>query len=713
MPFDGSGIFNRLYDFTQDRDDGIRILASRMDGEFDNIVNAFNTQRPATNITYNGSDLKTVLDSTVADVARLRNLAINGINLLYHGLENIAAIRNDGTDADGSNAVAVQAVFDYCAPRLLPIRIPYNARIGLKVGIYIRDYQIILGEYGHEFISVAPGNVFRTSIAATGVYIDCLRWRSISGAGGVHFAGTYNQSLLSDLEHLGNVDTGGAYSVRLNYTTVYRPKCRNMPASGGNAGFRTLSATYSRVIDPDIESGDDALQMVPPAGQLGNVFNNFYYIGGRGVSLFARGGIISTGPTTNTQLKNVGIIGKTYLRGGGWTLSIGAKSNRSYGIVGGVSSAIGRFAFRSLNRSGALPIQLTENVIITSPSTPAISITGVISSSGLNLVVGQTLVMSATLATITCSTAGAFTNFVVGDYITLYDGSGLNGPNDKFLAKILSRTDNVLGLDTAPVSETSINYTLTDKNNFKFSTPGQANVTLPADAIVRRTTLIEIENVDIDAVCDDATGIRQTCISLSGLIIGAQILARVTNLRVHAITAKDAGPTPSGNVVRIFTDAPPTAPIATHATIRVQNVTGGYYELNGYAAPIQPAGITVSGRTTDQFDDDGDDPSAAVSPTTVPGGVTVGGVIQNLSALQPAVLISDLSTRITVKGLQPIAASSTITNAKAVKTTTAGITAQITASDVFGIQTGNNQTNMLDVFAGSTLKVCDDNFGIT
>jgi hypothetical protein len=38
MAFDGSGTFSRLYNFTQDRNDGIKILAARVDSEFDGVA---------------------------------------------------------------------------------------------------------------------------------------------------------------------------------------------------------------------------------------------------------------------------------------------------------------------------------------------------------------------------------------------------------------------------------------------------------------------------------------------------------------------------------------------------------------------------------------------------------------------------------------------------------------------------------------------------
>lgn len=42
MPFDGSGNYSRVHDWTDDRDAGIKIQAERMDQEFDDIANALN-----------------------------------------------------------------------------------------------------------------------------------------------------------------------------------------------------------------------------------------------------------------------------------------------------------------------------------------------------------------------------------------------------------------------------------------------------------------------------------------------------------------------------------------------------------------------------------------------------------------------------------------------------------------------------------------------
>lgn len=42
MPFDASGNFTRSYNFQQDRDNGIKVLSARVDGEFDNFATGMN-----------------------------------------------------------------------------------------------------------------------------------------------------------------------------------------------------------------------------------------------------------------------------------------------------------------------------------------------------------------------------------------------------------------------------------------------------------------------------------------------------------------------------------------------------------------------------------------------------------------------------------------------------------------------------------------------
>ena len=43
MAYNSSGVFSRVHDFTDDRDNGIRIQASRMDAEMDGIATGLST----------------------------------------------------------------------------------------------------------------------------------------------------------------------------------------------------------------------------------------------------------------------------------------------------------------------------------------------------------------------------------------------------------------------------------------------------------------------------------------------------------------------------------------------------------------------------------------------------------------------------------------------------------------------------------------------
>jgi hypothetical protein len=97
MPFDASGNFTRSYNFTQDRDNGIKILASHVDGEFDN----FST----------GMNLVFFRDGRVPMSADLR-MNINGITGLKDGAAGTPAIKfntdtTTGPYLDGISRYAV------------------------------------------------------------------------------------------------------------------------------------------------------------------------------------------------------------------------------------------------------------------------------------------------------------------------------------------------------------------------------------------------------------------------------------------------------------------------------------------------------------------------------------------------------------------------------------------------------------------------------
>jgi hypothetical protein len=86
MPFDPSGNFSRLYNWTDDRDNGIRILADRHDGEDDNFANAFN-------VTF----LRTGIVPMTGDIA----MGSNGIHALRSGTAALPSVTWEQSGATG------------------------------------------------------------------------------------------------------------------------------------------------------------------------------------------------------------------------------------------------------------------------------------------------------------------------------------------------------------------------------------------------------------------------------------------------------------------------------------------------------------------------------------------------------------------------------------------------------------------------------------
>lgn len=86
MPFDGSGNFTRSYNFVQDKTNGIKIVASRMDGEFDNFANAMN---------------QAFLRNGLVPLTGSLNMGTNTINSLGDGTVGTPAIRFNSDPATG------------------------------------------------------------------------------------------------------------------------------------------------------------------------------------------------------------------------------------------------------------------------------------------------------------------------------------------------------------------------------------------------------------------------------------------------------------------------------------------------------------------------------------------------------------------------------------------------------------------------------------
>lgn len=99
MPFDGSGNFTRDYNFEDDRVNGIRIVATRVDGEFDNFATGMN---------------QVMLRNGVAAMTGALNMGTYTINSLGDGASGNPAIKfnSDGTSglySPGFSKVALTA----------------------------------------------------------------------------------------------------------------------------------------------------------------------------------------------------------------------------------------------------------------------------------------------------------------------------------------------------------------------------------------------------------------------------------------------------------------------------------------------------------------------------------------------------------------------------------------------------------------------------
>lgn len=86
MPFDGSGNFTRSYNFVQDKTNGIKIVASRMDGEFDNFATAMN---------------QAFLRNGLVPMTGSLNMGTNTINSLGDGTVGTPAIRFNSDPTTG------------------------------------------------------------------------------------------------------------------------------------------------------------------------------------------------------------------------------------------------------------------------------------------------------------------------------------------------------------------------------------------------------------------------------------------------------------------------------------------------------------------------------------------------------------------------------------------------------------------------------------
>lgn len=99
MPFDPSGVFTRLYDWTDDRDNGVKIDADRMDAEHDDFAAAFNSM-------FSGAQPFRAPARTVYGTVSLPGWAFEGDadTGVYRAAANTLGLAAGGTDVRISSA---------------------------------------------------------------------------------------------------------------------------------------------------------------------------------------------------------------------------------------------------------------------------------------------------------------------------------------------------------------------------------------------------------------------------------------------------------------------------------------------------------------------------------------------------------------------------------------------------------------------------------
>lgn len=211
MPIDGSGNFSRSYDFEQDRTDGIKILAARVDGEFDNYAAALNQGFWRTGIVPLSGNLKMGANkitglgsgsasspSTQFNSAATTGIYLSGANNLGIASNGVSVAEFSSVGFDGAGVVRAKgngALSSGAGTELI-----YNAstQVG-KVLAYDR------GAVVFKPIVVEGSSV---TLSASGVTTAVASSAGFSVAVGTRISGTNTQATGSGVEVLHNGTTG-------------------------------------------------------------------------------------------------------------------------------------------------------------------------------------------------------------------------------------------------------------------------------------------------------------------------------------------------------------------------------------------------------------------------------------------------------------------------------------------------------------------------
>ena len=142
MAYNSSGVFSRVHDFTDDRDNGIRIQASRMDAEMDGIATGLSTA-----ITKDGTQ------TTTAKIPFSVGLSVIDNQTILLGTNSDIAIQYDETVNDS-------------------LRISANVE-GAALGIVLESDQGDDNADQHK-LSIADGGVLALGSKISGSFVSYL-----------------------------------------------------------------------------------------------------------------------------------------------------------------------------------------------------------------------------------------------------------------------------------------------------------------------------------------------------------------------------------------------------------------------------------------------------------------------------------------------------------------------------------------------------------
>jgi hypothetical protein len=176
MAFDGSGNFTRSYDFETDRDNGIKILAARVDGEFDNFNTGMNQTFLRTGIVPMSGDLAmgtnrlTGLHAGSVASPSTKFAASTGTGIFLNSSYNMAVAINGvkigefttaGLEVTGTSDVS--ALFRAAAGIVAKGFTAGATGIGLEMGVVSSTYGLVQS-YDRTGVAVAPLKLSGSSI---------------------------------------------------------------------------------------------------------------------------------------------------------------------------------------------------------------------------------------------------------------------------------------------------------------------------------------------------------------------------------------------------------------------------------------------------------------------------------------------------------------------------------------------------------------------